>query len=1241
MSDYLKKYNPDLYQQSQEDEKKRSFYEDITNSVDSNRGLPEPRGALSSILDLLSRGNYGSAKAFDVLINEEGSILGRSWRGFKEGMSEIISPQERLLFSDVIKRFDPVYGATHPIETEVLGFIGDVVIDPINLFTAGTGGLLRGAVKIVGKGGKIIPLSKPGVKVFERIVQETGTEGLSGIVQRETSEKIMQQLLDPSSVGKVSGATERAKDVELRVLKSRVSKVGESIPDRSGVFLTDIGSINNLREGKGLTGLLSLDEIKELKDGIRSGDEISGALFDSILQGSPKIEVSSLGSSAYLDNIIQYGNKSSRQIGVIVPAKYITKTLERGDKVGISRMFASSTIDPSDLRFVTHDAEKVLDFSGLQNHVINRLQKEAVEEARLVRLSRNVKKSLGELDPAKLIDPGGLKFIGHSVVSTEQFKSFARALHLPEALNAVKDLPGIAQLGTAAKGLRETLGLHGILERHYPEWVRFRRHIETLRHDALDNVEKAYVSMFSVGKGQNRRIISTKEREGITDFFSKVGKETEDRIKQLGVENPSFELGQEIFRDLFSASKLNVDQKSVVVKMQQAWNDTYRLEKEAGYVGSYYVNYSPVRYEAISSTRRYVQLRQWQTGQPIKKAETFTKEKKFESIEQALAAGYQPIRDAGMLYGMRFLEHHAFLRKREWESFIEAAYGSADKVPRLIEQDLVRLGEKYYQPRGGEGARLAVEMFNKVNRIFRKSATIVRPAFAVKQVIGNTFQAFAEMGVSALRVFDPTVMGDAINIISKRGEATFDIVDVFGIKYSAEELTRLIKENPVRKNVAIENVGFSSESDIVKRLTSELYTHKMSKGGGFKDNALRGMEDLFTKGAVTLRIPAYVEDIFRIGTFLSAIKSGTSPKAAIEIVDRALFNYTSGLTHEESLIRKAIIPFYSFQKFGLSLLGKVASTTPGRLAIEAKTVRSFFGVWNKIASNEQLTESERSVLPPYLLEQPNVFEKFDEIDGTITAIFRTFNNMMFLDVVNFLHVNEDGSLNTEETLVKGGLSQIAPFWKVPLELMFKRKFFTDSALDGVYSGRVGDINYDKFIENLGIVSGLHQGAISGILGGFVAQLGKWGPVEEVIKKFIGWEEGTDKSGNRYVRINPYMLHVTTSLLPSLNTVLKVSRDNNTIMDNILYANFGIAPVKLDLKEEGVKRAKSARYEYYEKLSEYRTYLREGRINAADLAREDLQELMDYNMEESQLWLDPNIRGGNRGTLENSSNGGGG
>lgn len=670
---------------------------------------------------------------------------------------------------------------------------------------------------------------------------------------------------------------------------------------------------------------------------------------------------------------------------------------------------------------------------------------------------------------------------------------------------------------------------------------------------------------------------------------------------------------------------LNKNQVAAIVKLRAAYNEMYKLERRLGLEHQMIVNYHPKRYDNIRDVKNYKEFRTWQREGQFT---TFTPEKKrkFLTDEQAIKAGYEPIVDAGRLYLIRYFEHAAEIRKLEIEQFLKSAYGSVEKAPEAIHMDLFRLGETHWQNGAGSEPTYLGKIWDVVNKAFRRSATIVRPAFLAKQAIGNFTQLYAEMGIDAFKMFQPETLNLALSILA-RDRPIFGFTDVWGIKYTAQEIDELLKRFPVRKNVAIEGIGQATEHRLIRGLTSDVYTQKEFRNFfSSSKNAALGMVDLARKGAGYLHWPAYLEDTYRLGAFFSAIKMGHSPAKAFEIVDKALFNYTSGLTRFEQSIRRGLVPFLTFQKFGMQLLLRTGMHTPGRIGVAGKTGRAFYEAWNKIAGGESLNESERKVIPPYLLEQPHVFEQFDK-DGL--AIFRTFNNMSFFDVVGFLQTDDKGDFSPSETIIRGGLAQLSPYIKVPLEIIFKRQFFSDRALEGAYAGNIGDVNADKLFRNLSAMAGLHGGAATGILGAIFGSIPNQEKEDTLFKRLVSWEENIDvRTGKRNVHVNPYIFLIATSLFPGLNEAVKASKNDRSFWDNVLSGAFGINVAKRDLSQDAISAVSRIEDEKNKALSEYRAYLRQGRLNSAEQALKDLEELLEFSAQEMEEINRHPIRGAN-------------
>lgn len=120
---------------------------------------------VSPVLDVLSRGQYASAKFFDSAAYEGKGIFQSLGLAFNEA----IDPKERLSFSDVIKKNYKQFAEENPKATTILGFLGDVALDPTTYLGVG---LVKEGIQIGGK-----TLSKAGLrslKIAEEAIEATG-----------------------------------------------------------------------------------------------------------------------------------------------------------------------------------------------------------------------------------------------------------------------------------------------------------------------------------------------------------------------------------------------------------------------------------------------------------------------------------------------------------------------------------------------------------------------------------------------------------------------------------------------------------------------------------------------------------------------------------------------------------------------------------------------------------------------------------------------------------------------------------------------------------------------------------------------------------------------------------------------------------------------------------------------------------------------------------------------------------
>ena len=211
---------------------------------------------VTPVLEFLSRGQYASAKFVDSLANESKGIL----ESLLNAGEELISPKDKLSYSDVIKKNAPQWAKDNPKTTAVLGFLGDVALDPTTYLGVG---MAKTGVSVGGKA-----LSKVGAKEFSKAIADAGiTLGskASAAEVTKTAEQIIMSLAESTPdmakklfakegvratfFGKdIPGSAEALNAVGLNYLKDQIKNVAVGVVDKSktlqavaGVFSKNYG----------------------------------------------------------------------------------------------------------------------------------------------------------------------------------------------------------------------------------------------------------------------------------------------------------------------------------------------------------------------------------------------------------------------------------------------------------------------------------------------------------------------------------------------------------------------------------------------------------------------------------------------------------------------------------------------------------------------------------------------------------------------------------------------------------------------------------------------------------------------------------------------------------------------------------------------------------------------------------------------------------------------------------------
>jgi hypothetical protein len=598
---------------------------------------------------------------------------------------------------------------------------------------------------------------------------------------------------------------------------------------------------------------------------------------------------------------------------------------------------------------------------------------------------------------------------------------------------------------------------------------------------------------------------------------------------------------------------------------------------------------------------------------------------KLQTVRDLENAGFRVERDA---IALALFDHQSAMRKQRLDDLktaIELKTGEkfhtlGTKLVPEIGKDLEHLGGFAGFNDASEDLKGALGFLESMQTYFFKvPATILKPAFAMKQMIGNGIQAMSANGLGSYSI---PAMQAAGNFTFRGQKINGILKTVHGQVIDEAALRGMLTRNPVVKNVTVEGLGVGGHS--AARHTQQVMS-TLSKQG-FPEGQRNAMQYMVQGVNTYMNWPGHVEDFHRMAVFLTQIQKGVPEKQAFDMMEKALFNYTTGLSNFERKWMKNLVPFYQFSRFSTALAKDVLKS-PGNMLTVQKSFEVFGESYRKVMSamhdgnNEQLTDEERGAIPGFLMEQPRTFMGFDP---EMRGIFATFNSFNFMEVADMIHFKKDSEgiipdVDWETTMKKGLLAQVTPFIKVPIELAFKESMFTERAFykEGHY---IGEVDPQAFISAAGAAIGarIDESALGGLGGGVTAKLaaealGRGGS-EELLKFMLGWEVATDRrTGKQQVYVGPNRFNMFAGAIPAMTEIVNQSRTDRTMKQKVLKLILGVGTTSVDIAATDLRRRDKYASQLKRLRSDYLELGKSGRVGAAELKRQELETLMTEMM----------------------------
>lgn len=438
-----------------------------------------------------------------------------------------------------------------------------------------------------------------------------------------------------------------------------------------------------------------------------------------------------------------------------------------------------------------------------------------------------------------------------------------------------------------------------------------------------------------------------------------------------------------------------------------------------------------------------------------------------------------------------------------YEKFSKKILGG--KVEGWLPKSMMEDISKFYEPKSNTINDLAQATgFDFATRLFKGYVTSLFPGFHIRNITSNVFQNMLKIGVDAL---NPFLHKDALSMVMNKNLDKI-ITTKTGQTFTLGELKSAIE----KESSLLEQGAFGSLEQQIKEGAAGLT-------GGINKQRFNPFSQEFAPIVAGRKVGQMAEQEAKLVAVLSAVMEGKSLKEGIKQAEDALFNY-SKLTPFEKDVMRRIIPFYTFARKNAELQIKALATTPGRVAGQLKAIK---GVGEAIG--EPTTEEDKKGLPDYVLESLGI-----KGSGAFKNKYGqdTFFTGLGLPIEQFL-----GQFSGDKGIVSNAISSILtqanPLIKYPAERATGIDFFRDRPITEIYDASSLKSIFDAMP----------------------------GPVAKEMKKLVEWQEipnqplyvnGKVVGYTTKYRANPFVLHfmrnLFTSRIQSTIGFLSAEEENN-------------------------------------------------------------------------------------------------
>ena len=467
--------------------------------------------------------------------------------------------------------------------------------------------------------------------------------------------------------------------------------------------------------------------------------------------------------------------------------------------------------------------------------------------------------------------------------------------------------------------------------------------------------------------------------------------------------------------------------RSVATEIRLAMNKMYTEEAKRGIMETFKQGYMPGVYKKMSSTGRW------------------SRPKVFDNFEAAKRAGYEPIEDASLLYGIRGVSSARQTMVKDFFENLKNTFGTAVKegemlpgmervhTPWLVGTAFPKEIAKHIDSMetfiGDKGVVGFLQLYDKALSVWKGTVTSLFPAFHIRNGISNVWNAFLAGMKNPMRFYQALDMQKLARAIKLKDTATI-------AKLADKEIVKGIPLKEMvwqAKKTSVMNAGWMGKELSAEAITQRGFlgniTAAVSENVGQKGTKKMIIEKANPLNALRTgrEVGVMVENNSRLALFIDRVAKGDSFDEAAKTVKKYLFDYGE-LTNLEQKGMRRVVPFYTWMRKNIPLQVEQMVKQPGKFAGLEK-------VRNEIERASENQKDPEKYLPSWMKNQYTIRMPWKNGTGDYAYLSPS---------IAFQDLSSGTSLNR-------WLAQISPFIKAPFEYavnydLFRRKQLADDNL---------------------------------------------------------------------------------------------------------------------------------------------------------------------------------------------------